>query len=68
MILKGMNNNTSKNNWLKDFDQDVLRQIAIFTQAFSKYLLNETKKYNLLYKERTHDFKKDIQQIIDYFC
>ena len=63
LILEGMAQNTSSNNWLKDFNQEVLRQIALFTKAFSDYLYKETKKYNLIYKERSNDFQKDISDI-----
>jgi 2-phosphoglycerate kinase len=66
-ILEGMARNTSPNNWLKDFNQEVLRQIALFTIAFSDYLYDESKKYNLIYKERSNDFPKDIHDVIKEF-
>ena len=64
LILKGMIRNTSSNNWLKEFNQEVLRQIALFTKAFSDYLYHECKKYNFTYKERSNDFQKDIRDMI----
>jgi hypothetical protein len=64
LILDGMKKNTSPNNWLKEFNQEVLRQIAQFTKAFSDYLYHECKKYNFLYKERSNDFQKDIRDVI----
>jgi len=67
LVLEGMARNISQNNWLKDFNQEVLRQIALFTKAFSDYLYDECKKYNLLYKERSNDFQKDIHDIIKEF-
>jgi 2-phosphoglycerate kinase len=63
-ILQGMARNTSPNNWLKDFDIDVLRQIALLTETFSHYLHYEARKYNLLYKERSNNFQKDTLDII----
>ncbi|MBW3013002.1 hypothetical protein KY325_00550 [Candidatus Woesearchaeota archaeon] len=67
LILEGMVQNTSQDNWLKDFNQEVLRQIALFTKAFSDYLCRESKKYNLHYKERSNDFQKDIRDVIKEF-
>jgi hypothetical protein len=64
-ILQGMARNTSPNNWLKDFDKDALRQIALFAKVFSHYLHDETKKYNLFYKERSNNFQKDTFDIIE---
>jgi 2-phosphoglycerate kinase len=64
LILDGMKKNTSPNNWLKEFNQEVLRQIAKFTKAFSDYLYHECKRYNFLYKERSNDFQKDIRNVI----
>lgn len=67
LILEGMTKNTVPNNWLKDFNQEVLRQIAVFIKAFSDYLYKESKKYNLIYKERSYDFQKDIRDVIEEF-
>lgn len=64
LILQSMARNTSPNNWPGDFNQDVLMQIALFTKAFSDYLYNESKKYNLLYKERSSYFQEDTRDII----
>ncbi len=64
LILEGMVRNTSPNNWLKEFNQEVLRQIALFTKTFSDYLYHECKKYNLPYKERSNDFQKDIRDVM----
>jgi len=67
LILEGMALDTSQNNWLKDFNQDVLKQIAVFTKAFSNYVHEESKKYNLIYRERSNDFQKDVCDVIKYF-
>jgi len=67
LILEGMARNTSHNNWVKDFNQEVLKQIALFTKEFSDYLYDESKKYNLLYKERSNAFQKDIREVINEF-
>jgi AAA+ ATPase superfamily predicted ATPase len=63
-ILQGVAQNTSPNNWLKGFEKKVLTQIAQFTQFFSRYLCDGTKKYNLIYKERSSNFQKDVIDII----
>jgi len=65
LILDGMVKNTSPNNWLKEFDKEVLEQVALFTKVFSNYLYLECKKYNLPYMERSNDFQKDILDVIN---
>lgn len=65
LILQGMNHNTSPNNWPQDFDQDVMRQIALFVKEFSDYIHTESKKYNLPYKERSNNFQKDTNEVIE---
>lgn len=64
LVIEGMVKNTGSNNWSKEFNQEVLEQIATFTKFFSDYLCQECKRYNLLYKERSNDFQKDILEII----
>ena len=64
LILDGMIKNTSPNNWLKEFDQEALEQVALFTKVFSNYLYHECKKYNLPYMDRSNDFQKDILDVI----
>jgi len=63
LILQGMAENTSPDNWLKTFDQTVRKQIALFANAFSKYLITETQKFSLPYKERSSDFQEDLTEI-----
>jgi 2-phosphoglycerate kinase len=64
LILNGMRYNTSPNNWSKDFTQAVLRQIALFTRAFSEYVRDESQKYHLQYQERSNDFQKDTLDVL----
>jgi hypothetical protein len=64
LILQGMAQNTSPNDWPRDFNQDVLRQIALFAEAFSDYLRGECEKHNLLYKERSGDFERDGVEVV----
>ena len=64
LILEGMARNTSEKNWLKDFNQEVLKQIALFTKAFSNYIYLDADKYKLLYMERSNDFQQDILDVI----
>ena len=65
MILSGIEQNTSPNNWLKDFDKEALKQVAQFTKFFSQYLKDESKRYDLLYKDRSNNFKDDVQSLIE---
>jgi len=60
LIISGMEKNTSQNNWLKNAEKKVLIQVAEFTKYVSEYLIVETKKYNLKYKERSNNFNNDI--------
>ena len=65
LMLQGMNQNTSPNNWPKDFNREVKRQIALFTKYFSDYIGAESKKYNLPYKERSDNFQRDTNEVIE---
>ena len=65
LMLQGMNQNTSPNNWPKNFNQEVKRQIALFTKEFSDYIGAESKKYNLPYKERSDNFQRDTNEVIE---
>ena len=67
LILEGIVKNTSENDWLKDFNLEVKRQVAVFSKEFSNYIYIESKKYNLPYKERSTNFQKDISHVIEYF-
>ncbi|MEI6221595.1 MAG: hypothetical protein WCP97_02410 [bacterium] len=60
IILQGMQENTSPNNWSKNFDEEVLKQIALFSQAFSYHMHDECKRYHLPYKERSIHFQDDM--------
>jgi hypothetical protein len=64
LILRGISQNTSPNNWLKDSNEVVRRQVAEFVRAFSSYIFNETKRLQLPYKERSEDFQADIVDVI----
>jgi len=65
LMLQGMNQNTSPNNWPEDFSGEEKRQIALFTKEFSDYIRAESKKYNLHYKERSSNFQKDTNEVIE---
>ena len=64
LVLQGMAQNTGSNNWLKDFGKTVRKQIALFTNAFSNYLISEAQKYKTPYKERSLNFQEDMSNII----
>lgn len=65
LILKGLIQNTGPNNWHKKFSKNALQQIAGFSEIYSKYIKNETQKYNFSYIERSDNFQKDIINIIN---
>jgi 2-phosphoglycerate kinase len=59
MVLIGMKQNDKPNDWLKEANAAVRRQVADFTVAFSEYIEPEAKKYGITYIERKEDFAKD---------
>jgi hypothetical protein len=64
MIVEGMRQNTSPNNWLSDFCHEVQLQIAEFVQAFSLHVAKEIEEYGLTYRERSLDFQKDVADVM----
>ncbi len=64
VVLNGMAQNNNPNDWLKDSNETVRRQVADFTIAFSEYISTEAEKHDLPYTERTEDFQSDIKRII----
>ena len=63
-VLAGMAQNDNPNDWLKDANEDVRRQVVGFTVAFSEYIEPEAKKYGLSYIERTENFVEDVKHVI----
>jgi 2-phosphoglycerate kinase len=62
-VVDGIMKNTSPDNWMRDSHPDVIRQVAEFVSALSRYLEKEAEKYHLAYKERTVDFERDVVTI-----
>lgn len=67
LILRGISQNDSPNNWLKNCNEVVRHQVAEFVRAFSAYIFNETEKSRVVYKERSDDFDSDVAYIIQCF-
>ena len=65
LVLQGMARNTGPNNWLKCFDGTVRKQVALFANAFSSYLISEARKFSLPYQERSGNFREDKISIIE---
>lgn len=58
-VVDGIMKNTSPDNWMRESDPDVIRQVAEFVVAFSHYLQTESDRHHLVYQERTEDFESD---------
>ena len=61
--VKGIMNDMSPNNWMRESDIGVIRQVAAFIAAFSKYIHEEALAYDLPYQERTEDFEGDMKRL-----
>lgn len=64
-IMSGMGKNTNPNDWLKDANEVVRRQVAEFVAAFSKYVEEEAQKNGFLYLERTDEFESDMRRVTE---
>ncbi len=62
-VLDGIAKNTSPNNWMKDADVAVQKQVAEFVVAYSDRMKQEAHKNSLKYVERTTDFAQDTEEI-----
>jgi len=61
-VVSGIVKNTNSNNWLRESDAEVIRQVAEFVVTYSAYVRDEAKKHNLPYQERTGDFDGDVKK------
>lgn len=62
-IINGIKKNTSPNNWMKESNPEVIRQVAALTVAFSQRIQEDADEYHLEYVERTENFEKDKEQL-----
>ncbi len=60
-VTEGIMQNSSPDNWTRNSDPDVIKQIAEFVAAFSMHIQHETTRYGLPYRERTQDFEEDMK-------
>lgn len=68
LVADGIVKNTHPNNWMKDSDPQVIRQVAEFVVAFSGYVKKEGEGLGLTYRERTENFEKDIEDACGALC
>lgn len=61
-VAEGIVNNTSPDNWMRESDPEVIRQVAEFVAAFSARIQKEAIKNDLSYQERTEDFEGDVNR------
>lgn len=62
-VMDGMAKNTSPDDWLRDSDTEVIKQVASFAVDFSAWLKKACEDSGLPYFERTDDFQKDLDHI-----
>jgi len=65
MIAEGIKQNTNPENWLKNSDVEVIRQVAEFSAAYSRYIRAEAARHRLTYFRRTDDFEADKSIVMD---
>lgn len=66
LVVEGIVKNTSPNNWLRESNPDVIRQVADFVAVFSKYIQEEAALHDLIYQERTPIFESDLERFSQY--
>jgi 2-phosphoglycerate kinase len=64
LILEGMAKNTNPDDWAKELDEAVRRQVAEFTAACSKRIANDATPHKLPCFERTADFANDVRKVV----
>lgn len=64
-IMSGMEKNTNPNDWLKDANEVVRRQVAEFVAAFSKCVQEEARRNDFPYLERTDEFESDMRRLTE---
>lgn len=64
-IMSGMEKNTNPNDWLKDANEVVRKQVAEFVAAFSKYVQEESQRNGFTYLERTDAFESDMRRLTE---
>lgn len=64
-IMSGMEKNTNPNDWLKDANEIVRKQVAEFVAAFSKYVQEESQRKGFSYLERTDAFESDVRRLTE---
>lgn len=66
LVVEGIIKNTSPNNWLRESNPDVIRQVAEFVAVFSKHIREEAALHDLIYQERTPSFEHDLERFNQY--
>jgi len=64
-VLRGIAANKEPSNWLRDAPEQTLHAVSDFSVALSEYLRAESEKHHISFFERTTDFRKDIDAVIN---
>jgi len=64
--VEGIMRNTNPDNWMRESNSDVVRQVAESIVAFSVRIQEDAMRNHLPYKERTEDFEGDVISISEY--
>ena len=65
LVVDGIMKNTNPQNWLKDSDPVVIRQVAEFSAEFSRRIKREAEECGFAYFERTEYFEEDLDRMGD---
>lgn len=66
LVVEGIVKNTSPDNWLRESNPDVIRQVAEFVAAFSAHTQEQATLHGLTYQERTPIFESDLERFSQY--
>jgi 2-phosphoglycerate kinase len=63
-VREGISKNTSPDDWMRDSDTEVIKQVADFAVDISGWLKQASADQGLPYFERTDDFAGDVERVI----
>ncbi len=64
VVLHGLEDDQRPDNWMRESDADVKRQVAAFVIAFSERIHEEAVRLQLPYQERTPNFENDLLRFL----
>ena len=65
LVVAGILKNDRADNWLRESNEEVIRQVADFSVVYSEYVCDQAETTGLDYMERTEDFEADVKQLVE---